>query len=151
MTENQHLRIHLVRHALKVTIPQKTDTLEQTLLIDRLPQTDARKESVPTNKGSKKFRCEYSSCSRNFKLQTPRLHSGALCDRPETIETSKPLTIAKVLWKQPPEKSINQNNFKSFTIDSTTQYTQEAQMTNVASQKSPPMGIRPQIDVIATE
>ena len=44
-----------------------------------------------------------------------------------------------------------QHNLNIINNDSTLQYTQETQMTNVASQTSPSKGIKPQNHVIATE
>ena len=41
---------------------------------------NAAKRHLPRN------RWECPSCSPNFKLKTPRLHSGVACDRPETNE-----------------------------------------------------------------
>ena len=43
------------------------------------------------------------SCSPKFTLKTPRLHSGAACDRPETNEIPKLPPIAEVVWQQPTE------------------------------------------------
>ena len=46
---------------------------------------------------------------------------------------------------------MKQHSLINFNIDSTIQYTQEIQMTNGASQLSPPKGIEPQNHVTATE
>ena len=84
-TENQDLSTHPVRPVLKLTIPQRSVTLEPTQLMNRLPATDARKERIRSNKKCpKQFSCECLSCSPKFELETPCLYSGAACDRPET-------------------------------------------------------------------
>ena len=74
----------------------------------------------------------------------PRLHSGAACDRPETNEILKLPPIPEVVWQQPTEKVINQDNLNDTTNDSTLK-------TNVASQTSPPKGTQPQNHVVTTE
>ena len=54
MTKNQNLSTHPVRPMAKLTIPKRIVTLEQTQLIDRLPeQMTGETESVATNKCSK--------------------------------------------------------------------------------------------------
>ena len=74
----------------------------------------------------------------------PRFHSGAACDRPETIEISKLPPIPEVVWQQPTEIVTDQNNLKITHNDSTLK-------TNVAIQTSPPKGAQPQNHVDATE
>ena len=83
-------------------------------------------------------------CSSNLKLKTPRLHSGAACDRPETIELSKLLSIPEVVWQQHREIVTNQDNLNNNHNDSTLK-------TNVASQTSPPKGTQPQNHMDTTE
>ena len=149
---NLNLLAHPVRFMVKLTIPQIKVTLEQTQLIERLPeQTAGRTESGPTKKWPQQFRWEWSSCSPNFKLETPRSHSVVASDRPEQSETSKfppiPECVAATLGDI--YKSIqlinNTNN------ESKSQHTQETQKTTVASQTSPPKGIQPENYVAATE
>ena len=107
-------------------------------------QTTRRTKSRPTEKGSKQLRWECPSCSRNFKVETPRLHSVAACDRPETNEIPKLPPIPEAVWQQPLETSINQCSFNKTNIDSTSR-------TTIASQTSPPKGTQPQNCVVTTE
>ena len=74
----------------------------------------------------------------------PRLHSGPACDRPETNEKSKLPPNSEVVWQQPTENVINQDNLNNTTNDPTLK-------TNVASQTSPPKGTQPQNHVDTTE
>ena len=98
-TENLDPSIHPVRPAAKLTIPLGIVSLEQTQFKHHLPeQTTGRAKTGLTKKRSKQFRCECSGCSPNFKVETPRFHSGAACDRRETIQTSKLPPIFEVVW-----------------------------------------------------
>ena len=81
----------------------------------------------------------------------PCVHSGAACDRPETTKTLKLPPIPEAVWQEPPETFIDQYNLNITKKDSTIQYTQETQMTDVASQASPPKEIQPQNYVMAAE
>ena len=74
----------------------------------------------------------------------PRLHSGAACDRPETIEISQLPPIPEVVWQQPTEIVTNQDSLIFTHKDSTLK-------TNVASQTSPLKGTQPQNHVAAME
>ena len=85
-----------------------------------------------------------AACSPSFKLKTPRLHSAAARDTPETNEIFKLLPIPEVVWQQPTENVTNQDNLNITTNDSTLK-------TNVASQTSPPKGTQPQNHVDTTE
>ena len=114
-------------------------------------RTTGSTKSSPTGKCPKQLRLECSSCSPNSKLERPRIHSGAACDRPETTEVPKFPPIPEVVWQQPSETSTNQCNSKVIDIDSTILYTQEASKTTVVSQTSPPKGIQPQNYGVATE
>ena len=89
------------------------------------------------------LRQQCPSCSPSSKLKTPRLHSGAARDRPET-KISKLPPIPELVWQQPTENVPNQDNLNITTNDSTIK-------TNVASQTSPPKGSQPQNDVDTTE
>ena len=80
----------------------------------------------PAKKCTKQLRCECPSCSPNFKLAMPRLHSGAACDRPETNKISNLPPIPKVVWQQPREITTNSDNLNNTNNDSTLK-------TNVAS------------------
>ena len=94
-TEDLDLSSHPVRPVVELTTPQKKKvTLEQTQQTDRLPGIDDRKDKTKSKK--KMLRWECPSSSPNFKLKTPRLHSGAACDRPETNEIPKLPRIPKV-------------------------------------------------------
>ena len=112
-------------------------------------QTTGRTKSCPTEICSKQLRWECSSRSPNFKLETPRLQSGAECDRPEINEIPKLPPITEVVRQQPTETITNQNNLNSTNIDSIIHYTQEK--TTVASQTSPPRGTQPQNYVVTRE
>ena len=74
----------------------------------------------------------------------PRLHSGPACVRPEASEKSKLPTIPEVVWQQPTENVINQDNLNNTTNDPTLK-------TNVASQTSPPKRTQPQNHVDTME
>ena len=106
--------------------------------------TTGRTKPSTIEKSSKQLKWEYPSCSPNFKLATPRLHSGAACDRPEINETPKLPPIPEVVWQQPTETITNQVNLNKSTNDSTSK-------TTVASQTSPLKGTDPQNYVVATE
>ena len=106
--------------------------------------TTGRTKPSPTEKCSKQLRRECPSCSLNFKLETPRLHSEAACDRPEIIEIPKLPPSPEVVWQQPTETITDENNLKNTNNDSTSK-------TTVASQTSPPNGTHPQNYVVATE
>ena len=74
----------------------------------------------------------------------PRLHSGAACERPETNKISELPPIPEVVWQQPTEIVINQDNLNNTHNDLTLR-------TNVASQTSPSKGNQTQSHVVATE
>ena len=95
-------------------------------------------------KCTKQLRWECPSRSPNFKLKTPRLHSGAACDRPETKQISKLPPIPEIVWPQPTEIVTDQDNLKITQNDSTLK-------TNVASRTSPPKGTQSQNHVDAAE
>ena len=146
-TENLDLSTHPVRHVVKLTILQRNVILEQTQLKDRLPEIDDRNDRFR----SKQFRCKCPSCIRNFILQTPRLHSVATCDRPETIKTAKLLPVLEVVWHQHPEIFTDPNNLIITNNDTTKECTQETPKTTVASQTLLPKWNQPQNYLIVTE
>ena len=120
MTKNQDLSTYPVSLVVKLTNPKINVILDQTQIIDCLHRKDGRKDrSGSTKKCSKQFRCECSSCSPNVKLKTPRPHSGAACDRPETIKTTQLPPISHVVWRQLPETSINKYIWNHTDNDST--------------------------------
>ena len=94
---------------------------------------DRKKKPNPTEKCSKQLRWECPSCSRNFKLETTRLHSRAAIDRPETTEKQKLPPIPEVVWQQPTETKTDRANINKINNHSTSK-------TTVASQTSPPKG-----------
>ena len=96
------------------------------------------------NSCSKQLRWKRPNRSPSFKQKTPRLHSRAACDRPETNRISKLPPIPEVAWQQPTENITSQDNLNIIINDSSLK-------TNVASQTSPPKGTPPQIHVAATE
>ena len=102
--------------------------------------TTGRTKSSPTEKNARQLRWKYPTCSPNFKLETPRLHSGAARDRPETIETPNLPQIPEVFRQQPSETFTNQGNLSNTHKDSTIYYIQQILKTTVASQASPPKG-----------
>ena len=81
----------------------------------------------------------------------PSLHSGAACDRPETIKTPKLPPIPEVVRQQPPKTYTDQYNPVKTTNDSTLQHTTKTSKTIVASQTSLPKGTQPQTYVVAPE
>ena len=107
-------------------------------------QTTGRTKPAPIEKCSKQLRWKCPSCSPNFKVKTPRLHSGAACGRPETIEIPKFPPISEVVWQQPSQTSTNQCNLNNTNDNSTSK-------TTVASQTSPTRRNQPQNYVVATE
>ena len=110
------------------------------------PRTDNRKTGrttpSPTKRCPRQIRWERPSCSQNFKLETPRPHSGISFDRPEIIEIPKLPPIPEVVWQQTWETSTNQCNLNNNNNDSTSKST-------VASQTSPPKGSQPQNYVVS--
>ena len=99
---------------------------------------------VQQRNAQKQLRWECPSCSQNIKLETPRLHSGAACDRLETNEIPKLPPIPEVVWQQPTETITNEVNLNNTKNDSSSK-------TTVASQTSPPKGTQPQNYVVTTE
>ena len=151
-TEDLDLSTYPMRPAVKLTTQQRNVNLEQTQRTGRLPGKDDRKDKTKSNREMlKQLRWKYASCSPSFKLETPRLHSGAACDRPETIETPKLPPISQIVWQQPSETSTNQCHFNNTNNNSTVYYTQKFSKTTLASQTSPPKGTQPQNYVIARE
>ena len=49
-TGNPDLSTHQVRPVVKLTIPQTNVTLEKTQLMDRLPGTEGRKDTISFNR-----------------------------------------------------------------------------------------------------
>ena len=128
-----------MKPVIKLTIPKRNLILEQVQLIDHLPGTDGRKDRIRyTEEILKTIQMLMFKLQPKLKLETPRLHSGAAYDKPETIKIAELSSLPDVVWHQPAKKFINQYNLKIIIIDSTLQYTQETQMTTVASQISPP-------------
>ena len=84
------------------------------------------------------------ACSPNFKLKTPRLHSGAASDRLETTEIPKFPPLPEVVWQQLTEIITNQVDLININNDSNSK-------TTVAGQTSPPKGTQPQNYVVTTE
>ena len=101
-------------------------------------------EPKPAKHCSKQLRWKCPSCSPSFKLKTPRLHSGAAYDRPETNEKYKLPPIPDVVWQQPTEIATEQDNLNKTTNVLTLR-------TNVASQTSPTKETQPQNHVDTTE
>ena len=101
-------------------------------------------KSSTKEKRQKHLKWKCSCCSPNFKLETPRPHSGVACDRPEIIEIPKLPPIPEVVWQQPSETSTNQLNLDNFNNDSTSRMT-------LASPLSPPKGTQPENYVVGTE
>ena len=116
-------------------------------------QTTGRTKSNPTekSKSSNHLRWEFSSCSPNSKLERPRFHFGAACDRPETTQIQKLPPIPEFVWQQPPETTTNHCNLNKTNIESKSYYTQETSKITVASQMSPPKGTQSQNYVVAME
>ena len=112
-------------------------------------KTIGRTKPSPTEKCTKQLRWEWPSCSPNFKLATPRHHSGAACDRPETNEISKLPPIHELVWQQPTETITNQDNLTNTNSDPKKHYTQEK--SSVASQTPPTKGTQPLNYVVTTE
>ena len=72
--------------------------------IDRFLGTEDLKDKIRSKSEPIKVRI-CSSCSPKYKLKTPRLHSGAAIDRPETTNLLLPL-IPEVVWQQPQETHL---------------------------------------------
>ena len=94
---------------------------------------------------------ECPNCSPHFRLETPRLHSGAACDRPEKIEIPKLPPIPEVVSQQPLKTSTNQCDLNKTNTDSAIYCTQKASKTTVARQTSPPNEVQPHYYVVQTE
>ena len=95
-------------------------------------------------KCSKQLRWECPSCIPNVKLETPRLHSSAASDRPETNELPKLPPIPEVVWQQPTETITDQDNLNFTNNDWTSK-------TTGLNQTSPPKGTRLQNYVATPE
>ena len=107
-------------------------------------QTTGRTEPKPAEYCSKQLRWKCPSRNPSFKLEMPRLHSGAAGERSETNEKSKLPPILEVVWQQHTENDAKQDNLNNNDKDSTLK-------TNVASQTSPPKGSYSQNYVDTTE
>ena len=100
-TEDLDLPSHPVRPVVELTTAQRNATLKQTQQTDRLPAIDDRKDKTKSNREMlKAAQMASPSCSPNFKLAMPRLHSGTASDRPETNEISILSPIPEVVWQQ---------------------------------------------------
>ena len=108
-----------------------------------------RTKPSPTEKCSKQLGWEGPNSTPNFKLETPRLQSGAAPDRPEIIEIPQLPPIPEVVWQQPTETITDQVNLNKTSLDSILHYTQEN--TTVANQMSPSKGTQPQNYVVTTK
>ena len=144
--EHLDLSTHPLRPVVKLSTPQRSVSLEPMQRTDRLP---GGTKPSSTEKCSKQLSWECSCCSPNFKLETPCLHSGAACDRPELIVLPKLPPITEVGWQQSLETSTNKGKLKNTSNESILYYTQEK--TTVASEKSPNKRIQPQNYVVTTE
>ena len=123
-TEDLGLSSHRVRPVVEITTTQRNATLEQMQPTDRLPgKDDGRTEPSPTENCSKQLRWRCPSCSPNFKLKTPRLHSGAASDRLETNEIPKLPPTPEVVWQQPTETITDQAKLNNTNNDSMKHYT----------------------------
>ena len=150
-TENLDLCTHPVRPVVKLTIPQIIVTLEQIQRTDRLTGTDDRRDNTKSNRDAQSNSDGNVHAAAQTNLETPRLHSGAAYDRPETIVIPKFPPIPEVVWQQASETSTNQFNLKNPNNDSTIYYIQETSKTTVSSQTSPPKGTQRQKYLVATE
>ena len=120
MTKEIDLSTHSVRPVVKITIPQRNVTSEQTQRTDASPeQATGRTKPSLTEKCTKQLRWECSSSSRNIKLQTPRPHSGSAYDRPEISETAIFPPIREVVRQKPSETSTDHSNLNKTNKDST--------------------------------
>ena len=134
-----------MRHVVEPTTPQRNATSEQTQQKDRLPGIGDQKDKTKSSREMHKTpQMECPSGSPNFKLKTPRLHSGVACDRQETNEISRLPPIPEVVWQQPVETTTDQDKINITNNDLTLK-------TNVANQTSPPKGTQPQNHMVATE
>ena len=113
--------------------------------------TAGRTKSSPAEKCSQQLRWECSSCIPNVKLETPRLHFGTACDRPEATEIPKLSPIHEVVWQQPLETSTGHLSLNNTNNGSLIYDTQEPSKTTIARQTSPHKGTQPQNYVVTTE
>ena len=82
-------------------------TLREKCYLGASPkETTGRTKSSPIEKCSRQLRSECPSCSPNFKLKTPRLHSGAAFDRRDISELPKLPPIPEVLSGIKPRRHL---------------------------------------------
>ena len=106
LTQNHELSTHSVRPIAKPTAPQRKTFLEPIEQINLpLGIEDDGTESKPTAGHTEGDECNCPVCGPNFKLDTPRLHSGSSINLLETTTTKLPST-PEVVWQQPPETFI---------------------------------------------
>ena len=81
----------------------------------------------------------------------PRLHSGAVTDRPQTTQLQLP-PIPEVVWQQPQETHVP-NNHKTLTNEThkNTQIPESKHRSDVESQTSPMKETSPPLSVSAPE
>ena len=122
---------------MELTTPQRNVTLAQMQQTDRLPGRDNRKDKTKSNREMRKTtQMGMSRGSPNSKLATPRLHSGAACDRPESNEKQKLPPVQEIVWQQSTETITKQGNLNKTNNHSILHYPQEK--TTVASQPRHP-------------
>ena len=107
-TQHLDLSTHPLRPVLKLTTPQRNDTLEQTQRTDHLPEIVDRKDKTRSNREMlKATRTEISKLQPKLFTRNATSSPGSACDRPEIIKIPKLPTIPEVVWKQLSETSTN--------------------------------------------
>ena len=106
-TKSQELHAHLERTVVKPTAPRRNAVLKPIRQIDRLLGIEDRwDKSEPTAGHTKRHERNCPATVPNFKLETPRLHSGIALDRLDTATTKFPPSL-EVVWQQLKETSVN--------------------------------------------
>ena len=134
--ESQELFTHPVRHVVGQTSPQRDAIMEPMQPIGRVPGREDREDKIKSKKELFKMtQMKIASFSPEFKLNMPRLHSGAATDRPEATHLTLP-PIPEVVWQQPQETYLN--NIHNDLTNKTHQHTHTPkQKKDVEAQTSP--------------
>ena len=135
--ESHKLFTHPVRHVARQTTPQRTAIMEPMQPIGRLPGREDRKDKIRSKKEpTKKTQMKLLRLQRpKFKLNMPRLHSGAAIDRPEATHLTLP-PIPEVVWQQSQETYLTKTHKELTNETQKDTYTPE-QRIDVEAKTSP--------------
>ena len=148
--ESQKLFTHPARHVARQTIPQRNVIKEPMQLIDRLPGRKDQKDQIRSKKEPIKMtRMKLLRLQPKFKLNMPRLHSGAAIDRPEVTHLTL-APIPEVVWEESQETNLT--NIPNDLTDETHKDTHTPKQKNdVEAQTSPIKETLSQVSVSHTK